>query len=102
VLLGLMISALSLSGLSAGFFGIQMWHGTIRRDQARLGPFWTHRAGQSLQTAALGASAPTAALFESSYGDASFGMARRGTASRGMVGLLAAELGDTSPAALHY
>jgi hypothetical protein len=34
-------------------------------------------ARQSLQTAALGASAPSAALFESSYGGVRYGMAER-------------------------
>ena len=37
----------------------------------------------------------------SSHGEARFCMARRGTACRGMVGLLAAGLGNTSTAALH-
>jgi hypothetical protein len=34
---GLTISALSPSGLSAGFFGIQMWLGMLRRARARSG-----------------------------------------------------------------
>jgi hypothetical protein len=58
-----MISALSLSGLSAGFLGIQ-----IRFYMAGHGPMGKGAIGcgaisQRLQTAALGASAPTAALF---------------------------------------
>ncbi len=41
--------------------------GTVERGGAK----------QGLQTAALGASAPTAALFEGSYGGVRYGMAER-------------------------
>lgn len=60
---GLMISALSPSGLSAGFFGIQMRQGRFQRDMAWRDRLRRVKSGQALQTAALGATAPTAALF---------------------------------------
>jgi hypothetical protein len=49
---GLTISALSPSGLSAGFPGIQIWRNMERRGNAEQSPFWRCKARHGLQMAA--------------------------------------------------
>jgi len=53
-------------------------------------------ARQPLQTAALGASAPSAALFESRYGEAGHGMAWQGLAGHGEARRGMARTADSS------
>jgi hypothetical protein len=59
----LMISALRASALSAGFLGIQMWPYMAGYGPEGKGAIGCDADRQPLQTAALGASAPSAALF---------------------------------------